>query len=268
MHPRLSVDQLCFPGATLVEFAEHCRTLGAHHVVLSSPQLLEAGSAELAKQVLKGGAKVEAINHPFAIYPDLESDDGTAAATLARLIPIAAELGTTSIYLITGGRGNLGWAEAADRFRELVASASVAAKAEGMALMIENASALYADIHIAHTLADTLALAERAGLGVCIELQFCWAEAGLHDLFQQAVTHCGLVQVSDYVLGDRAVPGRAVPGDGALPLEHLLASLLEAGYAGLFDIELIGPRIDAEGHLAAVARAADQLGSILNSIGA
>ena len=51
--------------------------------------------------------------------------------------------------------------------------------------MIENAS-LYADIHIAHSLRDTIALAEMAGLGVCIELFHCWAEADLAELVNRA----------------------------------------------------------------------------------
>jgi sugar phosphate isomerase/epimerase len=135
-----------------------------------------------------------------------------------------------------------------------------------MKLMIENASALYADIHIAHSLGDTLALAERAGLGICIELFFCWAEAGLSDLFRRAVSYCGLVQVSDYLLGDRALPARAVPGDGVIPLERLLCDILEAGYLGVFDIELIGPRISAEGPRAATARAAEHLSAILERL--
>jgi hypothetical protein len=43
--------------------------------------------------------------------------------------------------------------------------------------------------------------------------------------------------------------------------------MLDAGYAGTFDIELIGPRIDREGRVAAVRRAAENLGAILRSLG-
>jgi sugar phosphate isomerase/epimerase len=82
------------------------------------------------------------------------------------------------------------------------------------------------------------------------------------------VPRAGLVQVSDYVLGDRALPGRAVPGDGTIPLERLLGQLLELGYEGMFDLELLGPRIDEEGHRAATARAAERTGEILTSLGA
>jgi sugar phosphate isomerase/epimerase len=171
------------------------------------------------------------------------------------------------VYVVTGGRGGLGWESAAARFAELIAPGVELAAARGLRLLVENSNGLYADLHIAHTLGDTLALAESAGLGVCVELQFCWVESGLGRTFRDALPSIGLVQVSDYVLGDRSLPGRAVPGDGAIPLEQLVGELLELGYEGLFDIELLGPRIDAEGHAASVARAAERMDAILTSLG-
>lgn len=76
----------------------------------------------------------------------------------------------------------------------------------------------------------------------------------------------GLVQVSDYVLGDRTAPCRAVPGDGAIPLERILGDVLDAGYAGVFDLELVGPRIDAEGARPATTRAAETLSRMLTKL--
>ncbi len=55
------------------------------------------------------------------------------------------------------------------------------------------------------------------------------------------------IQLSDYVLGDRALPARAVPGDGAIPIETFLGQALACGYAHGFDLELLGPRIEREG---------------------
>jgi sugar phosphate isomerase/epimerase len=77
---------------------------------------------------------------------------------------------------------------------------------------------------------------------------------------------CRLVQLSDYVFGDRALPARAVPGDGAIPLEPIIGMLLEAGYTGVFDLELLGPRIDAEGPTAAVARGAAHVSTLLDRL--
>ena len=137
-----------------------------------------------------------------------------------------------------------------------------------MRLLIENASAFNADIHIAHTLADTLTLADIAGIGICLELHACWMEAGLQNLIRRATSRTGLVQVSDYVLGDRTAPCRAVPGDGTIPLRRILGDVLDAGYRGVFDLELVGPRIDAEGARNATARGARRLSELLTTLGA
>ncbi len=269
MHPRICINQICFSGAAPAEFLRHARALGTQRIGLSSPALLAAGGALVSQAMLSGsGQSVETICHPFAVYPSLDGDCAQARDSLRRLIEIGAQLKTRSIYLLTGGRGSLDWEQAAERFVEALAPCRAAAQSAALPLMIENASALYADLHIGHSLADTIRLAEMAGIGVCIELFHCWAEASLKDLFKRAVPLCSLVQVSDYVLGDRSLPNRAVPGDGTIPLERIIGMLLEGGYDGAFDIELVGPRINAEGHFAATHRAAQRLSEILVKLGA
>jgi sugar phosphate isomerase/epimerase len=107
-----------------------------------------------------------------------------------------------------------------------------------------------------------------AGIGVCIDLYSCWAEAGLKASIERAMPRCHLIQIGDYVYGDRCLPGRAVVGDGVIPFRRLLEWALEAGYADGFDLELIGPRIEDEGRLAATRRTAENLGAILHALGA
>ena len=143
-----------------------------------------------------------------------------------------------------------------------------AAEQAGVALAIENASALYADIHIAHTLRDTITLAEMADIGVCIDLFHCWAEADLGGLVERALPRTLQIQLSDYVLGDRALPARAVPGDGAIPIEPFIRQVLAGGYRHGFDLELIGPRIEAEGRFDAARRSGDAVSTMLKRLGA
>jgi sugar phosphate isomerase/epimerase len=237
-------------------------------MTLVSLFLTKPGAMEEVQQSLRqGGPLVATVNHPFATFSNLQDDTGEASEKLLQAIDIASTLGARSIYLVTGGRGALSWEQAAERFAALVSPGRKAAAERGVTLLIENASAFNIDIHMAHTLADTITLAQIAGVGVCIDLQPCWGEAGLAQLFRRAMPITGLVQVSDYVLGDRTAPCRAVPGDGAVPLERLIGQLLDAGYKGLFDLELVGPRIQAEGARAASRRAAERLSEILTRLG-
>lgn len=267
MHPRISLHQVAFVTEPTAAFVDHCRAIGVARMTLVTPVLMQPGALEGAKAALAaGGLAVECVNHPFAA--NLETDGETATVGLLRAIDIAAELGAGSIYMLTGSRGTLDWEGAAARFAAQVAPCLPAAEARGIALLVENANSLNADLHIAHTLADALTLAETAGIGLCLELHACWMEAGLKPLFRRAMPRIGLVQVSDYVLGDRSTPCRAVIGDGVIPVERLLGDLLDAGYTGVFDLELVGPRIAAEGNRAATRRAAENLSEILVKLGA
>lgn len=269
MHPRVSLHQVAFMTEPTARFVSFCQDAGVRHCTLVTPKLDAPGELSAAREALAAsGVEAACINHPFALHPDLESDSGGAASGLMRAIDMAAELGAPSIYLITGGRGSLSWEEAAERFAQLVAPCRDAARQKGIALLVENASALNVDIHIAHTLPDATRLARIAGIGVCVDLHACWMEAALRDNLAEALPLAGLVQVSDYVLGDRTAPCRAVPGDGAIPLERIVGDVLELGYTGLFDLELVGPRIEAEGAASACARAAGHVSELLTRLGA
>jgi sugar phosphate isomerase/epimerase len=271
MHERLSIHPTCFAGARVRELAGYWRELGAHRVSLVSYLLLEEGLTTLQEALRSANCRAESITHPFLGAGHLDQSEESlrnARETLSRLIQAATSLGAPSIYMLTGGHGSLTWEEAAEAFRAAIAPCVAEAEAAGVPLLVENSAALYADIHIAHTLRDTITLADIAGIGVCMDLFACWTEAGLRESIVRAMPRCHLVQVSDYVYGDRSLPSRAVPGDGAIPVRRILEWVLQAGYTGTFDIELLGPRIDAEGRLGAVRRAAENLGALLRALGA
>ncbi len=271
MHERISINHLCFPGASLQQLVGYWRELEPRCVSLVSPPLLQADTAPLHEALAGGAFRLETIAHMFSSGRSLtphEEDWQAGRAELSRLIRIAEQLGARSIYMLTGGHGSLGWEQAAEAFAAAVAPCVTEARRAGVALLIENALPLYADVHIAHSLRDTLDLAELAGIGVCMDLFGCWTEAGLRASIGRGVPLCQIIQVSDYVYGDRSLPSRAVPGDGAMPLRRMLDWILGAGYTGAFDLELIGPRIEQEGHFKAAGRAAERLGEMLHALGA
>lgn len=250
--PRVSVHSVTFLGATLDEMCCYWRELGIRQLSLIDTQL---DDPRLGDVIAAGGYSVETVYHLF------RTTDG-----LHRRIDDAARVGARAVYMLTGGRGQASWGEAADRFCSAVAPCLEHAGRAGVALAIENASGLYADLHIAHTLADTIELAEMAGLGVCLDVFHCWAEAHVLELVDRAMPRLEMVQLSDYVLGDRALPARAVPGDGTVPIEAFLAHVLAGGYRHGVDLELIGPRIDEEGPLAAARRGCEAVSDLLSRI--
>lgn len=248
---RVSVHSVTFMGASLRDMESHWRALGVRRLSLIDSQL---DDPDLVAMV-GNGYSVETVYHLFS-----------SRDSLMQVIDAAAAAGARVVYMLTGGRGERSWAEAAERFGDAVAPCVAAAEAAGVALAIENASSLYADIHIAHSLRDTITLAEMTGLGICIDLFHCWAEAELPALVERALPRTQAIQLSDYVLGDRALPARAVPGDGAIPIEPFLAGVLASGYAHHFDLELIGPRIEREGRLEASRRSCAAVSAMLQRL--
>lgn len=263
-HKRLCVHNVTFAGARPAELEEYWTVLGVTRLSILDSQLLDP---RFSKMLQPNGYTIEAVYHLFA-GGRLASDPQAARDALFAVIDAAAGVGARIVYLLTGGRGDLTWEQAAEQFCTMVAPCVAHANGAGVGLAIENASSLYADIHIAHTLRDTIALAQMGGLGICIDVFHCWAERDFEALVQRALPRTELIQLSDYVLGDRALPGRAVPGDGTIPLEAFVAQALAGGYSHAFDLELIGPRIDREGRLNSARRACDVVGSMLDRLGA
>ncbi len=272
MHDRIAINHLCFMQEAIPAFATHLGNLGARRASLVGPLLLTDEGFEAARALKAStGVRLETITHPFQSGRQISRDEkdwSAPRAALSRLIEIASELDAQSIYMVTGGTGGLEWEEAAQCFAEAIAPCVAQSEQAGVQLMVETTNPFLADLHIAHSLADTLKLADIAGIGVCLDLYACWTGADMKRLITQAVPKCRAVQFSDYVLGDRTVPDRAVPGDGSIPLDRLVGWVLEAGYTGCFDLELGGPRISEEGEFAAARRSADYMTALLDRLGA
>jgi sugar phosphate isomerase/epimerase len=262
MHPSISINTLCFPPAPLDILIETVARLGVAGVSPDLEQILAFGTARTAAALRDSGLAVATLTHrAFAFAAPAEAAAGRDR--LMRTIDIAHEIGAQSIIMTTGGRGDLTWSEAADRFAEAVAPCAKAAHGAAMKLGIEPTSHLYSDASIAHRLADTVDIARRAGIEVMIDVFACWFDADIEAALAEAATISPVVQVSDYVYGDRGLPCRAVPGDGAVPLARLISAILGSGFDGWFDLEVIGPRLAEEGVEIGLARGASHLRKLI-----
>ena len=56
MHPRVCIDQLCFPGLTIDQFVDRCIDLNAHSIVVSSLRCWATDGASIAKRDFGQGA--------------------------------------------------------------------------------------------------------------------------------------------------------------------------------------------------------------------
>ncbi len=188
-------------------------------------------------------------------------DDAGERAALVRTraaLDAAAELGAGCLFVLPGANPCLSWEEAAARARPLLESLLPAAEASRVRLALEPTSQLRMDLAFLHSFGEALDLADAIGspwLGVVLELNNAWIERGLYDNIRERTARVAIVQMSDFKVGTLAASERVVIGDGDIPLRRLCRALAAAGYGGWYDIELLGPAIEAEGYEAVVPRA-------------
>lgn len=262
MHPAISINTLSLAPAGLNNQIDTVARIGARAITPDLGQVNGFGVERTARHVRDAGLKVAALTHrAFGFATAVEAKE--ARKRLERTLEIASEIGAQAIVMTTGGRGALSWAEAADAFAEAVAPCASQAQQSGIRIGIEPTSHLYADASIVHRLADTTQVARQAGIGVIIDIFACWFDADIETAIAEAGPYLSLIQVSDYVYGDRGLPCRAVPGDGAVPFERLIPAIAATGFDGYCDLEIIGPRLQAEGQERGLARAAKHIGALL-----
>lgn len=240
--PRVAVNSLSTASWTLEQDLELYAELGVHTAAWYLAKLDDAG----VERIKASGI---VAHHVFTnVTPE----------NVSRALDYAVELGAPRIAITTGPAEGKTWDDAALALDRLLAPF----RDRGPRIAVEQTLPVRVEIGFVHSLRDSIELAERLDLDVVVEANYCFNERDLDETLQRAGARIGTVQVNDLIPPSNVIPDRAVPGDGVIPLEHLVASTTAAGYAGPYEIEQLGPRIEAEGYAAALRRAIDQMNRI------
>ena len=186
---------------------------------------------------------------------------------LLAAVEMGVVVGAECLVALTGPAGPMRWEEAADTLASAAGAFLRASRAAGLAVALEHTNSLRSDVSFLHTLRDTVDLAERMGLGACLDVSACWGERGLVDTVERAGGSLLLVQVSDWTVGARCTPDHVVPGDGDIPLHRFLRDVVGTGYGGAFDVEVLGPRVEEMGYADVITRSVAWLARALDDVG-
>lgn len=263
MHPRVSLSLAPMRQWQVEQGIAFLRDMGVSHGSWSLGQFAGDGALEQVRReappvATVGTGGLALLSEPIATQTALQPLVDAAQALAA---PVAFFVSGSTPPRMPGD----------EALRLLIANLAPAvayARAEGVWLAVENNGAATRDLGFIHTMADMVQLALQTSCGIALELQNCWYECQLTQTFREIASYLAIVQVSDFLVGEELRFNRRVPGDGSMPLEWLIGTLLDAGYAGLFEIELLGPAINAEGSEAAMKRGLDWLSERLTKWGA
>ncbi|MFZ4583691.1 MAG: sugar phosphate isomerase/epimerase family protein [Acidimicrobiia bacterium] len=267
MHDRVSVSAISSFRWDLARDLEFYTAAGITNVGVSVAKLEAFGWDDGVRRVQEHGIRATNLIGLGPFHLDDPTQWPIQRARLDRALDAAEALQAETIVFTTGPAGALTWEEAADNLERAIAPILERARLIGVPFAIEHTNPLRVDVGFVHTLRDDVDLARRLGTGVCVELNACWAERNVAATIRDAVDVMRLVQVSDFRIGTLNTPNRLVPGDGDVPLGRLIGEVLDAGYTGVFDLELIGPAIDDEGYESAVTRSITWLTNALTPRG-
>jgi sugar phosphate isomerase/epimerase len=269
-HPRLSVSGISSWNWSLDEELAFCRSEGISTIGLALRKIDLSDVEPVVRAISASGVRVGNVigMGPF----DLERPEQWREhhERLRQALLLADRVGAPQLVMTTGCAGRAPWEIAANSLVNALGPVRETAGHLGVRLALEHTNSLRTDVSFVHTLRDAIDLARMLGehIGVCMEVNACWAERGLADTIAAGIDRISLVQVSDQRIGTTSTPDRLVPGDGDIPLERLVRLLLDAGYAGPFDLELVGPRIEREGYASAIRRSVVFLEDVLTTLGA
>lgn len=262
MHPQLSVSAVSSHGWTFDEDLAFWVATGIDHVGLSLRKLEAAGLDGATARIAAAGLRVSDIVEVG--WWDL-ADPGTWPRQQARLVAAVdvAERVGGCLVLTTGPAGPMEWDDAVVALDAALDPVRTHADAAGVPITIEPTGSLRIDLSFCTTVRDGVDLARALGVGLCLECNSSFAERDLVRTLSGATDVLTHVQVSDFVVGSLSSPDRAVPGDGDIPFVRLIGAIQDLGYTGTYEIEMVGPRIEAEGYASAITRAVEYLDAVL-----
>jgi sugar phosphate isomerase/epimerase len=258
MHPRISVSAICSNRWSVEEDLAFWAREGIDQVGVS---LRKLGTDPLpqARRIRDSGVRVVNVLAAGGFTLSDPSRWSQQQERALGMVEACRTMDAECLVLTTGPLGPLTWEEGAEAFEQAMAPVLAA----DQPVAIEHTNSLRSDIGFVHSLHDAIDLARRLGIGVCMETNACWGERALGETIAAGVDRIALVQISDFVVGTHGTPDRAVPGDGDIPFPRIVDQLLEAGYEGFFDLELIGPRVEEEGYESAIRRSVTFLEGLL-----
>jgi len=242
-------------------------TLDVGAVGLYLDKVDAAGAERAIDLVQSAGLRVVEVFTRGLVPQDPSSWPGDRARIL-RAIEVAARVGAPCVMATTGAAWRLSWSDAVEALRCGLEPTLAAADEHGIRLATEHTNSQRVEVGFIHSLHDLLDVVRALGMSAVMECNYCWSERDLDATIRSGVSHIALVQMSDLVVPSTTIPDRAVPGDGVIPLTEILATLLDAGYCGDVELEMLGPRIEAEGYEAALRRALTAMDEILAAAGA
>ena len=262
---RLSVNAMCTYSWPFERDLALWRDMGLEHAGLLIAKLGDQPGARM-QELTDAGIRASTLITECFDLADPSTWDKTRAVH-RQAIDLVAEHKGHSIYFTPGRTTGAPWGDDLKLLAAAVAPTVAYGRERGVIAAIE--PSLRTSVSFVNTLRDAIDVAEHTGIGLIADFGNMWMERDFRETLARAMPHIALMQFGDVVIGSpgKAPPGgRAHIGQGELPLHRMMRDVLDAGYTGVFDLEVVGANFAADsdedalrGGIEAASRLLDEL---------
>jgi len=246
--PRLSVSQITTLRSSFAEDVRDYAAAGFDGIGVWELKLGEGVDAEALEALeasgLESAAAVPAIPSvlPLPLLGGPE-DPAERVDAFCRSLERLAPFKPTSIVCLTG----TGLGRDADQARTIVVDglATIGREAErlGLRIGLEPYQRVGGgEWTLVSTIPEAVELIRAAGDSPALGIQFdswhLWNTPTLYDDIEREIDRFAGVHIADYREPTRGWADRALPGDGSADVPRILRALDDAGWSGLYDIEI------------------------------
>lgn len=266
MHPRLSVNSMCSFRWPFERDLALWRDLGVQKAGVMFQKISDNPEVYLQQLTDAGIHCATLITEAFNLS-DRSSWETTRAAQFRAIDLVAAHKGR-SIYFTPGRSTTARWSEDMETLAEALGPTVAHGREKGVLAAIE--PSLRCSASFVNTLRDAIDVAERSGIGIVADFGNMWMERDFRETLAKAMPHIALMQFGDIVIGGpHAAPSgmRVHVGQGEMPLRRMMQDVLDAGYDGPFDLEVVPPDFSAETDEGELRRGIQAASKLLEDMG-
>lgn len=261
---RVSISELSMMRWDLATEVEALSSLGFGGVSLWRTKLSDVGVAEARRLLRRRGIRVSSLQWAGGFTG---SDGRTFRESVDDAwdaVRTAAALGCGVLVVHPGCRGGHTLGHAHRLLCEAMERLAPAALDRGVRLAIQPfhpaSAAGCGFLTRVSTALEWIDRFDHPGVGLALDLWQFGGEPGLVGLLPDLVDRLAVVKLADREGCPAADRERLPPGEGSLPLESLVGTLVARGYRGWCEYEVVGEAVEAGGYrqaLESVRRTAD-----------
>jgi sugar phosphate isomerase/epimerase len=251
----VAISELTSVRWELHEELAHAAAVGFDAISLWRPKVSDAGVAETARLLATSGVAASSLQWAGGFTGGDGRSFAESVADAVDAITVAEAVGAPVLVVHSGCRGGHTRSHATRLLSQALEMLAPRAAAAGVTLAIRPVHPLAAPgCSFVTQLADALDLVEQfddSALRLAVDLWQFGGDHGIDALLPRLAAAAAVVQVADRIGEPSAAADRLPAGSGDLPLEQLVAGLLEAGYRGVVEFDPVGEAVESMGYAAA-----------------